>query len=111
MLDWLMNDVGGLSEMDKLNKAKASLLYNLIDDSDIFKSPVRKNSRSSMNIVFDLEDAEISLKFSQMLKDEGFVGLDGHRNRGGFRASLYNPVTIEDVSNLVEFMSFFEKRA
>lgn len=111
MLDWLETEIGGLERMGEINQRKAEILYNLIETSTLFVSPVDRRSRSQMNVVFDIKDAELARRFSDSARREGFLGLDGHRSRGGFRASLYNAVTIEDVESLAEFMRAFENQA
>lgn len=111
MLDWLEKEVGGLQRMGEINHRKAALLYSALDQSSLYVAPVQKGSRSLMNVVFDLADAALSARFSEAAKARGFLGLDGHRSRGGFRASLYNAVTVEDVQALVAFMREFEKNA
>lgn len=111
MLDWLETEIGGLERMGEINRRKAEILYDLIDASTLFVSPVARDSRSLMNVVFDIQDADLSKRFSDAAKEQGFLGLDGHRSRGGFRASLYNAVTADDVMCLAEFMRAFEKHA
>lgn len=111
MLDWLETEIGGVERMGEINRRKAEILYDLIDASTLFVSPVARDSRSLMNVVFDIQDADLSKRFSDAAKEQGFLGLDGHRSRGGFRASLYNAVTADDVMCLAEFMRAFEKHA
>lgn len=111
MLDWLELDIGGLQRMGEINAQKARLLYDFIDASTLFTSSVQKNARSLMNVVFDIENTSLSQRFSDEAKNNGFIGLEGHRSRGGYRASLYNAVTPEDVSALIDFMRFFEQKA
>ncbi|MDO8776031.1 MAG: 3-phosphoserine/phosphohydroxythreonine transaminase [Burkholderiaceae bacterium] len=111
MLDWLETEIGGLERMGEINRQKAEILYGVLDQSEIYIAPVKRDSRSMMNVVFDIEDENLSRCFSESAKQRGFLGLDGHRSRGGFRASLYNAVTVDDVSCLVDFMLDFEKKA
>lgn len=111
MLDWLEVEVGGLDRMGEINTEKARLLYDFIDGSTLFTSSVEKSARSQMNVVFDIEDIGVAKRFSDESHAEGFVGLEGHRTRGGYRASLYNAVTPEEVGTLVDFMRFFEQKA
>lgn len=110
MLDWLENEVGGIEAMEAMNHKKASHIYQWLDQSALFNCPIDMNSRSLMNIVFDSINEEIGKCFSMETEKEGFLGLIGHRKRGGFRASLYNAVSAEDVSELVRFMHDFESR-
>lgn len=109
MLDWLEHEVGGLEAMGRLNQEKAGLLYALLDASDLYRCPASITSRSQMNLVFDIEDTKLAQQFSDKARQHGFVGLDGHRSRGGFRASLYNAVTLDDVRALTSFMKDFER--
>ena len=66
------------------------------------------HSRSLMNVIFDPIDQKFGKKFAPAAEQEGFLGFEGHRTRGGFRASLYNAVSLEDVNELIEFMRNFE---
>lgn len=110
MLDWLEQEIGGLDSMAEINRQKAALLYDLLDNSRLFQSKVEKGSRSEMNVVFDIDDAQLALRFSETARQNQLIGLDGHRSRGGFRASLYNAVSVNDVEALVGFMKEFERR-
>lgn len=110
MLDWLEHDIGGLQPMQTLNETKAGALYATIDASELFECPVPAASRSRMNIVFDLREAALARRFSHEARCAGLIGLDGHRSRGGFRASLYNAVTLHDVEALSGFLRDFERR-
>ncbi len=110
MLDWLEQEIGGLKEMEMLNKRKAALLYELLDTSMLFHCPVPSRSRSMMNVVFDAVDQKTVPVFSEQARNAGLLGLEGHRSRGGFRASIYNAVTLEDVAALTGFIADFERR-
>lgn len=110
MLDWLEQKVGGLNAMETQNKRKAALLYKTLDASTLFHCPVPSRSRSMMNAVFDAVDQKIVPVFSEQARDAGLLGLEGHRSRGGFRASIYNAATIEDVAALTGFIADFESR-
>jgi len=110
MMDWLEEEVGGLKAMEALNKRKAALLYETLDASALFHCPVPLGSRSMMNVVFDAVDQKAMPIFCQEALKAGLLGLEGHRSRGGFRASLYNAVTLEDVVTLTGFMADFERR-
>ncbi len=70
-----------------------------------------EDSRSLMNVVFDIAEPTLAAQFSRAVRAQGYLGLDGHRSRGGFRASLYNAVTVEDAQRLADFMQEFERRA
>lgn len=106
--DWL-NSLGGLAEIEKINEAKASLLYSQLDSSDYYKKIAEKDSRSIMNVVWRLPSEELEAKFVAEAKQAGFIGLKGHRSVGGIRASIYNAVPTESVQALVDFMKDFEK--
>ncbi len=109
-LKWI-KEIGGIKVIEKMNIAKANLLYDAIDNSKMFIGTTEKNSRSLMNICFvmknqykDKEDA-----FMEFAKQHGMVGIKGHRSVGGFRASTYNALPIESVQALVDCMKDFEK--
>ncbi|OQA86244.1 MAG: Phosphoserine aminotransferase [Lentisphaerae bacterium ADurb.Bin242] len=107
--DW-MKEIGGLGAIEKRNDEKAALLYKAIDDSDgYFSTPVRKDSRSKMNVVFRLPSEELETKFLKRTSEAGMIGLKGHRSVGGVRASIYNAMPLEGVQKLVELMENFRK--
>ena len=108
VLEWLKSDIGGLGEMEKLNREKAELLYGFLDQSRLFKGTVEKGSRSLMNIPFVTGDKELDGKFVKEAEKAGFVNLKGHRTVGGMRASIYNAMPLEGVRALIEFMKGFE---
>jgi phosphoserine aminotransferase len=100
---------GGLSAMEKLNREKASLLYEAIDSrSDIFACPVEKESRSTMNVVFTLKTPELETEFLAEAKKLKMEGLKGHRSVGGMRASIYNAVPREAVATLADCIKKFK---
>jgi len=108
-LRWLKK-LGGVAEMEKINIAKASLLYKAIDDSKLFVGTVAKEDRSRMNVTFVMAPGYEALEeeFLALTKTKGMVGLKGHRSVGGFRASLYNALPLESVQVLVDAMKEFE---
>ena len=108
VLEWIEN-LGGLTEMQKINQKKAALLYDYIDNSKLFFNPVAKENRSMMNVVFRTESDELNDKFVKESAKAGFSNLKGHRISGGMRASIYNAMPVEGVEKLVEFMTEFEK--
>jgi phosphoserine aminotransferase len=108
MLRWIKNK-GGVSAMEHLNNAKAKLFYDTLDGLPIFTGPVAKEDRSKMNAVFIMKDAEFEKEFLDLCKQEGMVGVKGHRNVGGFRVSMYNALPIESVLALTELMKDFAK--
>ncbi len=108
-LKWLKS-IGGVEAIDKINEEKANLLYAEIDRNPLFVGTAAKEDRSRMNVPFvmapgyeDLQD-----EFLAFSKEKGMVGLKGHRSVGGFRASLYNACSVEDVQALVDCMKEFE---
>jgi len=105
---WL-KELGGVTEIEKRNAAKASLLYSAIDQSDFYANPVDVAHRSRMNIPFTLANPELDALFLEKSSEQGMINLKGHRSVGGMRASLYNPMPIEGVQKLVDFMQTFEK--
>lgn len=109
VLDWIKNDIGGLTEMKAVNEKKAALLYDYLDSSSLFKGTVVKEDRSLMNIPFVTGDADLDAKFVKEAAAAGFVNLKGHRSVGGMRASIYNAMPTEGVEKLVAFMKEFEK--
>ncbi|WCP66038.1 3-phosphoserine/phosphohydroxythreonine transaminase [Vibrio tubiashii] len=104
---WL-KEQGGVAEMEKINKEKASLLYNQIDGSDFYINNVHDVNRSRMNVPFQLAKPELDALFLEQAEQRGLVALKGHRAVGGMRASIYNAVPLEGVQALVEFMQEFE---
>jgi phosphoserine aminotransferase len=107
-LQWIKN-LGGIKEIDKMNEAKAKLLYDEIDRNSLFKGTAEKDSRSRMNVCFLPNNPEHEEKFIKFATERGMVGIKGHRSVGGFRASLYNAMPIESVQVLVDTMKEFEK--
>lgn len=101
--------MGGIAAMEKANKEKAKIIYDIIDSSDFWKSPVEKECRSIMNIVWRLPNEDLEKKFVAEAKANRMIGLKGHRSVGGLRASIYNAVPKESVVALAEFMKEFEK--
>ena len=99
-----------LEEMKKRNEKKAALLYDYLDGQDYYKAPVRKESRSMMNVTFVTGDADLDKKFASEAAAEGLKNLKGHRSVGGMRASIYNAMPYEGVEKLVAFMKEFAAR-
>jgi len=107
---WLKKN-GGLDAMYKTNKAKADLIYKCIDESGgYFKGHADKDSRSLMNITFNLNSEELEKKLVDEATKAGFSGLKGHRSVGGLRASIYNAFPKKGVEDLVSFMKDFQKK-
>lgn len=110
-LRWLKS-LGGLKAMQKMNIEKAQMLYDEIDRNKLFKGTVTvKEDRSLMNVCFVLNDEykELESEFLEIAKTKGLVGIKGHRSVGGFRASIYNAVSKQSVSALIDTMKEFEK--
>ncbi|MCC7082349.1 MAG: 3-phosphoserine/phosphohydroxythreonine transaminase [Burkholderiales bacterium] len=106
---WLLAQ-GGLAAIEKRNIEKAALVYELLDETEFYRCPVRRNDRSRMNIAFTLRDAKLDEPFLKEAKAQGLSELKGHRSVGGMRASLYNAMPLAGVKALVGFMREFEKR-
>jgi len=98
---------GGVKAAEVRNNAKAELLYAEIDRNPLFNGSVVKEDRSKMNVSFTLKDESLETEFNALWNDAGVVGIKGHRSTGGYRASLYNALTIESVQVLVNVMSDF----
>ena len=105
---WLKKQ-GGLAVMKERNEAKAQILYDFLDRSQLFKGTVRKEDRSLMNVPFVTGDKDLDAKFIKEAEAAGFTNLKGHRSVGGMRASIYNAMPQEGVEKLVAFMEAFEK--
>lgn len=110
-LKWL-KEIGGISEIEKVNNQKAELLYNEIDRNPLFEGYVaNKQDRSKMNATFNLKNSQLKETFETHLKAAGISGINGHRSVGGYRASMYNAMPLESVQVLVDAMKETEKGA
>ena len=107
-LQWLKN-LGGIAAIEKINNAKANLLYTEIDRNPLFKGTASIEDRSNMNATFLLVDEAHQEKFDSMWKAAGISGLAGHRSVGGYRASMYNALPLESVQVLIDVMQELEK--
>ena len=105
-LRWLKGQ-GGVAAIEKLNEAKAALLYAEIDENPFFRGTVDKADRSKMNVCFVMNDPSLEAAFLRLTKEKNMVGIEGHRLVGGFRASLYNSLPISSVTILVNAMKEF----
>ena len=105
----LLKSKGGLVAMEATNRLKAGLLYDYLDATDFYNSPVARENRSLMNIPFTLKDAALDEEFLKGAKANNLVQLKGHRSVGGMRASIYNAMPVEGVRALVDYMKAFEK--
>ena len=110
-LRWI-KAMGGVTEMQKRNQAKAELLYNAIDNSKMFVGTAAKEDRSIMNVCFVMkpEYKELEGELLKFATAAGMDGIKGHRSVGGYRASIYNAMPIESVQALVDCMAEFEKQ-
>lgn len=106
--EWILS-LGGLSEMQKRNQAKAKLLYDYLDSQNYYIAPVQKDSRSMMNVTFVTGNADLDKKFAAQASECGLKNLKGHRSVGGMRASIYNAMPYAGVEKLVAFMDEFAK--
>ena len=106
---WLKNK-GGIAWIEKINNAKAAALYNEIDRNTMFMGTTAIEDRSEMNVTFVMQKPELEPEFDKLTKEANLSGLRGHRDVGGYRASLYNALPLESVNVLVDVMKEFEKR-
>ena len=109
-LEWLKNK-GGVAAIEKENEKKAQLIYSEIDLNPLFDGFAAKTDRSTMNATFNLKNDDLKESFDTMCQEAGINGLNGHRSVGGYRASMYNALTLESVQVLVEIMSELERKA
>ena len=107
-LQWL-KDLGGVEVIEKINQAKADLLYGEIDRNPLFEGTAAKEDRSNMNVCFLLTDSSKEEAFNTMWNELGISGIKGHRSVGGYRASMYNAMPIESVQVLVDVMKKLEQ--
>lgn len=101
---------GGLQAMKEYNERKAKILYDYLDESQMFTGTVEKKDRSLMNVPFVTGNPELDAKFIKEAKENGMDNLKGYRTVGGMRASIYNAMPMEGVQTLVDFMRDFEKK-
>ncbi|MBR7182285.1 MAG: 3-phosphoserine/phosphohydroxythreonine transaminase [Clostridia bacterium] len=104
--EWILS-LGGLSAMQAHNQKKAAILYDYLDAQDYYIAPVKKDSRSMMNVTFVTGNTDLDKKFAAEAAARGLKNLKGHRSVGGMRASIYNAMPIEGVEALVAFMKDF----
>ncbi len=108
VFEWLLEQ-GGLAQMAVRNEQKAQLLYQYIDGSDFYKNQIAADSRSWMNVPFQLADANLDPLFLEQADANGLRALKGHKLVGGMRASIYNAMPLEGVQALIDFMKEFER--
>ena len=109
-LKWLKNK-GGIAAIQDINEKKAKLIYSEIDVNPLFNGFAKKEDRSMMNTTFTLANEDLKETFDAMWKEAGINGVNGHRSVGGYRASMYNAMTLESVAALVDVMSDLERKA
>jgi phosphoserine aminotransferase len=103
--------LGGIPAMEKQNRNKAKLLYDVIDKSNgFYKGVAKPESRSLMNLTFNLATPELEAKCVDEAKKKGLIGLKGHRDVGGMRASLYNAMSLEGTEVLCKFLTEFKEQ-
>ena len=108
---WLITDIGGLEKMEAQNRAKAKMLYEVIDQSNgFYTGHAQPQCRSMMNVSFRLPSDELASKFVKQAEDRGMTDLKGHRSVGGIRASIYNAMPVAGVETLRDFMIDFRDR-
>jgi len=108
VLEWL-NEQGGVAAIEKSNEKKAARLYQVIDGSSFYQGIAHPDHRSIMNVSFKTKNEELDAKFLQEAEAAGLYALKGHRNVGGVRASIYNPMSLVGVETLANFMEGFER--
>ncbi|MCP1340110.1 3-phosphoserine/phosphohydroxythreonine transaminase [Idiomarina sp. M1R2S28] len=101
---------GGLTSMGERNRHKAQLIYDFVDKSDFYSNKINPAYRSIMNVPFQLADDKLDEAFLKGAKEEGLLGLKGHRFVGGMRASIYNAMPVEGVEALLSYMADFERK-
>jgi len=108
-LSWLKAQ-GGIAWIDALNQKKADLLYAEIDRNTLFTGTARNDSRSRMNVCFLLQQQQLESTFDNLCKEAGISGIRGHRDVGGYRASLYNALPVSSVQALIDVMQHLENQ-
>jgi phosphoserine aminotransferase len=108
-LRWLRKQ-GGIAAMEKLNCQKAELLYNTLDAIPLFRPTVAPEDRSRMNVVFVMDNPDLEKEFLALCKQEGMIGVKGHRSVGGFRISLYNALPLRSVVAITDLMKDFANK-
>ena len=110
VFDWVKNEIGGVDKMAEIEREKSGLLYDFIEQSDFYTSPVKfAKDRSVCNIPFVTPSKDLDAKFAKEADAQGFKNIKGHRSVGGMRASLYNAFPRQGVLDLLDFMKKFEE--
>ena len=107
VMDWVEKQ-GGVVGIEKVKKAKAAMLYDVLDNSKLFHCHAEKGSRSDMNVTFRTGNDDLDAKFIKESVEAGFTNLKGHRKTGGMRASIYNAMPVEGVEALCDFIKKFD---
>ncbi|MDT0607458.1 3-phosphoserine/phosphohydroxythreonine transaminase [Croceitalea rosinachiae] len=108
-MQWL-KDMGGIPAIEEINEKKANLIYSEIDLNPVFSGFAAKEDRSHMNATFNITDDTLKETFDKQCKEAGINGINGHRSVGGYRASMYNALSLESVGTLVDIMSELERK-
>ena len=103
-LEWLKEN-GGITNIEKKNIEKANLLYDAIDNNELFNGFARKEDRSLMNVTFNLKNQDHKNNFDKLCLEANINGVNGHRSVGGYRASIYNALSIDSIKVLIEVMN------
>ncbi|MDT0539612.1 3-phosphoserine/phosphohydroxythreonine transaminase [Croceitalea sp. P059] len=108
-MQWL-KDLGGIPAIEKINEQKGNLIYSEIELNPVFSGFAAKEDRSNMNATFNITDETLKETFDNQCKEAGINGINGHRSVGGYRASMYNALSLESVGTLVDIMSELERK-
>jgi phosphoserine aminotransferase len=108
-LRWLKK-TGGIPAIEKINQQKANLLYSTLASLPMFNLPVPSQDRSKMNAVFTMQDPALEKLFLARCKEEGMVGIKGHRSVGGFRVSMYNAMPLSSVVDITDLIKDFANK-
>ncbi|HXL57295.1 MAG TPA: 3-phosphoserine/phosphohydroxythreonine transaminase, partial [Chitinophagaceae bacterium] len=108
-LRWIKKE-GGLAEMERRSKQRADLFYNVLDALPLFTPIVAKEDRSLMNATFTIKDTELEKEFLNLCKENGMVGIKGHRSVGGLRVSMYNALPLYSVQAICDLMKEFNEK-
>ena len=106
--DWLQ-ELGGLAGIQKVNEMKAKMLYDVLEQTEIFTCHAQKAARSDMNVTFRTASSDLDALFVSQAAEAGMSNLKGHRKTGGMRASIYNAMPVEGVEKLCDFIHDFDK--
>ncbi|MEY4739933.1 MAG: 3-phosphoserine/phosphohydroxythreonine transaminase [Bacteroidota bacterium] len=108
-LRWLKK-IGGIPAIEKINEQKANLLYSTLASLPMFNLPVPSQDRSKMNAVFTMHDPALEKLFLTRCKEEGMIGIKGHRSVGGFRVSMYNAMPLSSVVDITDLIKDFANK-